>query len=225
MSIQKKSTRKPEAVARADANRKAAVRKAAAREALRPPSMPIYLYDAPGIRPPSIPGGSGVGTDNPAFKLKDMASTIQGQNTSVGTPTGTRGTLTNDMRGGPISGPGAPIPQPGLTSRVSSVPADGGASYDTPAGGNMSKAVLDYNTGAPATSTFQGGTSGGIGGGMPGATGMPNTSMLPAGAAFKKGGSVRAEKMASGGMASKVSSASKRGDGIAQRGKTKGRMC
>ena len=37
---------------------------------------------------------------------------------------------------------------------------------------------------------------------------------------MKKGGAVK--KMASGG---KVSSASKRGDGIAQRGKTKGRMC
>jgi len=37
---------------------------------------------------------------------------------------------------------------------------------------------------------------------------------------FKKGGVVK--KMASGG---KVSSASSRGDGIAQRGKTKGRMC
>ena len=33
------------------------------------------------------------------------------------------------------------------------------------------------------------------------------------------------KKMASGGMTSKASSASRRGDGIAQRGKTKGRMC
>jgi hypothetical protein len=40
------------------------------------------------------------------------------------------------------------------------------------------------------------------------------------GRAFKKGG--KTKKMASGG---KVSSASSRGDGIAQRGKTKGRMC
>jgi hypothetical protein len=37
---------------------------------------------------------------------------------------------------------------------------------------------------------------------------------------MKKGGAVK--KMASGGS---VNSASKRGDGIAQRGKTKGRMC
>jgi hypothetical protein len=37
---------------------------------------------------------------------------------------------------------------------------------------------------------------------------------------FKRGGAVK--KMASGGM---TSSASKRGDGIAQRGKTKGRVC
>ena len=39
-------------------------------------------------------------------------------------------------------------------------------------------------------------------------------------AGMKKGGKVK--KMASGGM---ISSASKRGDGIAQRGKTKGRVC
>jgi hypothetical protein len=40
---------------------------------------------------------------------------------------------------------------------------------------------------------------------------------------YKRGGAVK--KKASGGMATKVSSASKRGDGLAQRGKTKGRMC
>jgi hypothetical protein len=38
---------------------------------------------------------------------------------------------------------------------------------------------------------------------------------------FKKGGKVKAKKMASGG---KVSSASKRADGCAVKGKTKGRM-
>jgi hypothetical protein len=54
-----------------------------------------------------------------------------------------------------------------------------------------------------------GGMSGGMGGG--GMGGM------------KRGGVVK--KMASGGMTSKTTSASKRGDGIAQRGKTKGRMC
>jgi len=128
--------------------------------------------------------------------------------------------------GGPTSGPGAPIPQPGLTGGASSIPAGGDFSYGTPAGGNMSSMASGYNTGAPATSTFQGGTSGGSGmaGGMPN-TSMPNTSMPPAGAAFKRGGAAKAKKMASGGMTSKASTASKRGDGIAQRGKTKGRMC
>jgi hypothetical protein len=38
----------------------------------------------------------------------------------------------------------------------------------------------------------------------------------------KKGGVIK--KMASGGMTSRSTSASSRGDGIAQRGKTKGRM-
>jgi len=40
---------------------------------------------------------------------------------------------------------------------------------------------------------------------------------------MKRGG--RVKKMVSGGMTSKASGASKRADGIAQRGKTKGRMC
>jgi len=42
----------------------------------------------------------------------------------------------------------------------------------------------------------------------------------PAGSTYKKGGAVK--KMASGGMAS---SASKRADGIAQKGKTRGKVC
>jgi hypothetical protein len=58
-------------------------------------------------------------------------------------------------------------------------------------------------------------------------TGLPSAS-APAlqglgglGAGMKKGGKVKAKAYAKGGT---VSSASKRGDGIAQRGKTKGRM-
>ena len=62
----------------------------------------------------------------------------------------------------------------------------------------------------PVGGGMDGGMGGGFGGGMDGVGGM------------KRGGKVK--KMASGGMTSKVSSASKRGDGIAQRGKTKGRM-
>jgi len=157
----------------------------------------------------------------------EVASTVQGRNTSVGTPTaGNSQTPFSDrVIEAPRSGPGAPIPQPGLTGGASPIPAGGGPSYTAPAGGNMSSMVSGYNTGAPATTTFQGGATGGMGGGMPGATGMPNTSILPAGAAFKRGGVVKAKKMASGGMTSKVSTASKRADGIAQRGKTKGRMC
>ena len=41
--------------------------------------------------------------------------------------------------------------------------------------------------------------------------------------AMKRGGKVK--KMASGGMTSKVSSASKRADGIAVKGKTRGKIC
>ncbi len=107
------------------------------------------------------------------------------------------------------------ISSPMATDSMPVGAADYGTSSPMPPG---------YNMGTLPTSTFQGGTTGGMSGGMPGATGMPNTSMLPAGAAFKRGGVVRAEKMASGGMTSKAPAASKRGDGIAQRGKTKGRM-
>ena len=42
---------------------------------------------------------------------------------------------------------------------------------------------------------------------------------------IKKGGAVKAKRMASGGMTSKGSSASRRGDGIASRGKTRGKIC
>jgi len=64
-----------------------------------------------------------------------------------------------------------------------------------------------------------------MGGGFNTPTGQFNASTAPAlpiGAVYKKGGKVK--KMASGGMTSKVSSASKRADGIAQRGKTRGKM-
>jgi hypothetical protein len=41
---------------------------------------------------------------------------------------------------------------------------------------------------------------------------------------MKRGGAVKAKRMASGGMTSKGSSASRRGDGIASRGKTRGKL-
>jgi hypothetical protein len=58
-------------------------------------------------------------------------------------------------------------------------------------------------------------------------TGTPKqTAPLGAGAGtpMRKGGKVKASSYKSGGNVSKASSASRRGDGIAQRGKTKGRM-
>ena len=113
------------------------------------------------------------------------------------------------VRNVPISDPY--MPRPSSTPN----PADIGKTWDygAPAGGNTGSITSGYNTGAPATTSYQGGTTGGMGGGMPGATGMPNTPTLPTGAAFKKGG-----------MTSRSSSAPRRGDGIAQRGKTKGRF-
>jgi hypothetical protein len=65
-------------------------------------------------------------------------------------------------------------------------------------------------------------------GAAPAATPNPMLGANPAGAVgatgfaktMRRGGAI---KMASGGSVSKVSTASRRGDGIAQRGKTKGR--
>ena len=51
----------------------------------------------------------------------------------------------------------------------------------------------------------------------------PGPMPPPPGGGMKRGGKVKS--MSSSGMTSKASTASKRGDGIAQRGKTKGRMC
>ena len=140
---------------------------------------------------------------------------------------------------GPISaGPGAMPPMGGGPSDGPNMPrpTDTGMPKATPMGGSqtsnlntLAKLNPGLNTGAPATTTFQGGTTGGVSSGTPNiAAGTPAnffntpTTPPPPGAAFKKGG--KAKKMASGGMTSKSSTASRRGDGIAQRGKTKGRM-
>jgi hypothetical protein len=69
----------------------------------------------------------------------------------------------------------------------------------------------------PVTTNFKPGMGGNIGGSAAGTPAGMNMRTM------KKGGKVK--QMASGGMTSKTSSASKRADGIAQRGKTKGRMC
>ena len=110
-----------------------------------------------------------------------------------------------DAFGPPTLGPGAPLPSNTPNPAIISQPPMG----------------ADYNAGA-----------GIMGGGTPAGTLSPRGGVTggarpapPMGGGMKKGGSVRAGKMASGGMTSKASSASKRGDGIAQRGKTRGKMC
>ena len=121
-----------------------------------------------------------------------------------------------DRLGGRL-GVGQATPVQQITGMGSSNPTPGGRPLPLgPAqGGPISDPV--------AVSSFQGSS---LGGGS--ATGTPANfsgtpaSPPPAGAAFKRGGKVN--KIASGGMISKPSSASRRGDGIAQRGKTKGRV-
>ena len=54
-------------------------------------------------------------------------------------------------------------------------------------------------------------------------SGSSPTDYRPVNERFKRGGKVK--KMASGGMTSSVSSASKRADGIATKGKTRGKIC
>jgi hypothetical protein len=60
------------------------------------------------------------------------------------------------------------------------------------------------------------------GGGSGGSKPVTDEELTSGRSAMKKGGKVK--KMASGGMTSKVSSASRRADGIATKGKTKGRF-
>ena len=61
--------------------------------------------------------------------------------------------------------------------------------------------------------------AGGSGGSKP----VTDEELTSGRSAMKRGGKVK--KMASGGMTSKVSSASKRADGIAVKGKTRGKIC
>jgi hypothetical protein len=163
---------------------------------------------------------------------------------SIGLPMPTRGTLNNDAFEPPTSGPGAPLPsnKPNPAIIPDKPLPNYGTSSPMPPGYNMG--TLPAGPGAmppmgsmppmgdtgggmvgtwggrgydPATGRYDLGTArnlGTAGGGSP-----PNYG----GMTMKKGGKVK--NMASGGMTSKTSSASKRGDGIAQRGKTKGRMC
>ena len=147
-----------------------------------------------------------------------------------------------------------PVPAGMGESSAGGGPRGGLSPYNTDAGGGPRGGLSPYNTDPvrPAGSDMGGGMGGGTpagtlsprgavtGGARPAPTRPMSTgpTLSPRGAMtggarpapsmgggmFKKGGSVRAEKMASGGMTSKAPTASKRGDGIAQRGKTKGRM-
>ena len=126
-----------------------------------------------------------------------------------------------------------PVPRPLVSPRPAPKPAP-----------KPSKPVRDIGTGSPVfrpkdipidprmvrNADYNAG-AGAMGGGTPAGTLSPRGAVTggarpapPMGGGMKKGGSVRAEKKASGGMTSKAPTASKRGDGIAQRGKTKGRM-
>jgi hypothetical protein len=177
-----------------------------------------------------------IGTGDPVFRPKDIASTTQSPNNPGPRggvdPRMVRNAGDNDYArtlGGPSTGPAVnrQIPQEMIEAnkRAAALTArEKPTNYGSPENMlNMMKSRQgggDYNAGVGA-----------MGGGTPAGTLSPRGAVTggarpapPMGGGMKKGGSVRAEKMASGGMTSKAPAASKRGDGIAQRGKTKGRM-
>jgi hypothetical protein len=107
----------------------------------------------------------------------------------------------------PIAGP-APAPmQTGtpLSAGMSNAPMGNAPMGNTPMGN------APMATPAPM----------GAGAGM----GQPATMIQPAPAMMRRGGSVKNKQTAKFSSGGSVSKASSRGDGIAQRGKTKGRMC
>jgi len=116
-----------------------------------------------------------------------------------------------------VSG-GAPFtPQAGGPQLPGATPQGGpisGPGAPIPAGPGPGR-IGSGNPLIPANYT---GTGSSIGGSAAGTPAAMNAMM-------KKGGKVKVKKMASGGMTSKVSSASSRADGIAQRGKTKCKIC
>ena len=170
-------------------------------------TMPIEM--AGGDRP--VPGGIASTTQSP--NNPGPRGGLSPYNTDPVRPApGGMGGNTDPLRPVPVGMGGGP--RGGLNPYSTDPGMGGGMGGGTPAGTLSPRGAV---TGGARPAPV------GMGGGMPGATGMP-TSAPPPGAMFKKGGSVRAEKMASGGMTSKAPTASKRGDGIAQRGKTKGRM-
>jgi len=110
-------------------------------------------------------------------------------------------------------------PQPQVAPTMASpMPPTGGGNFmgDT--------SVKNLNTIGMAAPTGGMLPAGGGGVAAPGTEGTVNAP-LPPGATYKKGGKATVKKMASGGMTSKLSPASSRADGIAQRGKTKCKIC
>jgi len=59
----------------------------------------------------------------------------------------------------------------------------------------------------------------------PSGFGLGSSGMSAAPAMFKKGGNVKSKNQSNSSYGGSTGSTSRRGDGIAQRGKTKGRMC
>ncbi len=149
---------------------------------------------------------------NLAFATKRLGINRDVSDTLVPLPRISPPMATDSMPVGPGAGAmggGMPPAGPGAMPPMGSMPPMG----DTGGGmvGTMGGRGYD-----PATGKYDLGTASNLG--TAGGGFLPNYG----GMTMKKGGKVK--NMASGGMTSKAPAASKRGDGIAQRGKTKGRM-
>jgi hypothetical protein len=176
-----------------------------------------------------------------AAPVRDIASTTQSPNNPGPRggvdPRMVRNAGDNDYArtlGGPSTGPAVnrQIPQEMIEAnkRAAALTArEKPTNYGSPENMiNMMKSRQgggDYTGGSGVVSNAPPRPMSAPGGGNPNLFGTSGTlNATPMGGGMKKGGSVRAEKTASGGMTSKAPTASKRGDGIAQRGKTKGRV-
>ena len=127
-----------------------------------------------------------------------------------------RGPTTGPVINRPVSRPPGPMPGPVINRPVT--PRTGPTN---PGPMPLPQPTGPMNPGPMPTPTMGGDMSGGMGG--PQVNVKPNPALGGGmGPGMKRGGKVK--KMAAGGSTSKVSTASKRADGIAQRGKTKCKM-
>lgn len=153
-------------------------------------------------------------------------------NFSVPTPqnlqAGIKNRVANDLAKAKAAAPTAPPPSPEMLSQAQAAQLGlGSAAPKRSMTPEQMQAAMNSNLnnvgmigGGSNRSAPSGGGLGGSSQSAPAGGASANLARPTGG--MKRGGKIK--KMSSGGMTSKVTTASSRGDGIAQRGKTKGRM-